>query len=400
MNRLLVVVALAGCASKKEAPVEPPAATPFPRVADSAAILPLAKTPRPTHVVWIDAAGALSLAPADRVWTGGLPTTRQPIASLDALAAAVRPAEPSDPDPWSARPRRDGVEALRGYLRAPAAIGTRDLDDPHVLVLAPPDAPARRVVELVESVGGRLGVALPKAQLGALRVVFRARTAERENEVVSPWVELHLATAGIDVLALPENGPARVAWGKAMPDELRAIVTSYGKQGPRLDVFAADGVTHQQLVDTLVALDAAGVTTLALGSSPGPAAERTAQITAIEAARAGALMTPRAAMAMGQPNTQGDLDRAIIRSVLRGQAQTLLACYDAALAKLPDLRGTVSVQFFISPDGTVAVSNASGVSPDVATCMASAVKAITFPRPRGGGGVQVSYPFTFRPRET
>src|SRR5205085_12338606 len=125
-----------------------------------------------------------------------------------------------------------------------------------------------RVIDLVDHAGGRFAVALPKAQLGALRVVFRAREAEPENEKHSTWVELHLTQAGIDAVALPANGLAHVAWGKTMPDELRAIVKAYGKQPPQLDVLAGDNVNYQDLVDTLVALDGAGVTAVALGASP------------------------------------------------------------------------------------------------------------------------------------
>ena len=39
----------------------------------------------------------------------------------------------------------------------------------------------------------------------------------------------------------------------------------------------------------------------------------------------------------------------------------------------------------------------SGVDPEVANCVADVIKGIEFPKPKGGGGVQVNYPFTFRP---
>ena len=53
-------------------------------------------------------------------------------------------------------------------------------------------------------------------------------------------------------------------------------------------------------------------------------------------------------------------------------------------------------QFFISPTGVVADSRASGVDGEVASCVAAVIKSIEFPKPKGGGGVQVNYPFIFK----
>lgn len=404
MKRFLVVVAvLAACSGKKDAPApaSESAPSPFPRVADTSSVLPLGKAPRPTHVVWMDAAGALSIAPTDKVWTGGLPTAKQPVANLDALAKIVFPDEAAVRDPWSFSSIR-GLEkgAERSFERAPASIGVRDLDDPHVLVLAPPDAPATRIVGLIQRVGGRFGVMLPRAQVGALRIVFRSDAiGSRTDETRDIWVELHLGAQGIDVLSEPSNGRAKVAWGTAMPAELGAIVRSFGKAPPKLDVFAGEGVTHQQLVDTLVALDAAGVLAMFLGPSPGPADGRHDALAKLYTAQRGA-MSDTAIVSIGQPNSQGDLAKAEIKRVVKQQLPEILACYDAQLAKQPELRGTVLTQFFIAPDGTVAVSSGSGLAPEVATCVADVIKKTTFPQPKGGGGVQVNFPFTFRPRET
>ncbi|MEO8550848.1 MAG: AgmX/PglI C-terminal domain-containing protein, partial [Kofleriaceae bacterium] len=57
----------------------------------------------------------------------------------------------------------------------------------------------------------------------------------------------------------------------------------------------------------------------------------------------------------------------------------------------------VSTQFFISPNGNVTVSTGSGVDSEVSSCVADVIHGIEFPKPKGGGGVQVNYPFTFRP---
>jgi len=109
--------------------------------------------------------------------------------------------------------------------------------------------------------------------------------------------------------------------------------------------------------------------------------------------RTGAVPT----VSIGQPNTQGDLDKAIIRRYIKRNIQKLTYCYEKQLLTKPGLAGTVSTQFFIAPNGTVTSSQASGVDPEVADCVAGVIRNIEFPKPKGGGGVQVNYPFTFRP---
>ena len=102
-------------------------------------------------------------------------------------------------------------------------------------------------------------------------------------------------------------------------------------------------------------------------------------------------------VSIGQPNSQGDLDKAIIRRYIKRNIQKIQYCYEKELLAKPGLAGTVSTQFFITPNGNVASSSGSGVDGNVANCVAGVIKDIEFPKPKGGGGVQVNYPFTFRP---
>ncbi len=101
-------------------------------------------------------------------------------------------------------------------------------------------------------------------------------------------------------------------------------------------------------------------------------------------------------VSIGQPNAQGDLDKAIIRRYIKRNIQKIQYCYEKQLLAKPSLAGTVSTQFFISPNGNVTSSQGSGVDPEVSSCVADVIHGIEFPKPKGGGGVQVNYPFTFR----
>ncbi|HSD87297.1 MAG TPA: AgmX/PglI C-terminal domain-containing protein [Kofleriaceae bacterium] len=98
---------------------------------------------------------------------------------------------------------------------------------------------------------------------------------------------------------------------------------------------------------------------------------------------------------VGQPNAVGGLDKTIIRRYIKRNVDKIAYCYEKQLLAHPGIEGTVSIQFFISPDGSVKSSNGAGFDGEVASCVAGVVSAIEFPRPDGGGGVQVNYPFTF-----
>ena len=103
------------------------------------------------------------------------------------------------------------------------------------------------------------------------------------------------------------------------------------------------------------------------------------------------------AVQIGQPTSNGDLDKAIIRRYIKRNIQKITYCYEKQLVAKPGLAGTVQTQFFIAPGGNVQSANASGVDGEVASCVADVLKSIEFPKPKGGGGVNVNYPFIFRP---
>ena len=91
----------------------------------------------------------------------------------------------------------------------------------------------------------------------------------------------------------------------------------------------------------------------------------------------------------------GDLDKDIIRRYIKRQSSKLSYCYEKQLLARPGMQGDITVQFFITPKGTVAGANAHGFDNEVANCVAGVIGAIEFPAPKGGGGVQVNYPLTF-----
>jgi len=99
-------------------------------------------------------------------------------------------------------------------------------------------------------------------------------------------------------------------------------------------------------------------------------------------------------LALGAPQVQGSIDRAIIRRYLRRNLQRLQYCYEKELLAKPAIAGAISVRFLIGPTGTVGEATATGVDPEVSTCVADVIKSIRFPA--GGAPVMIVYPITFR----
>ncbi|MBA3455371.1 MAG: AgmX/PglI C-terminal domain-containing protein, partial [Deltaproteobacteria bacterium] len=99
-----------------------------------------------------------------------------------------------------------------------------------------------------------------------------------------------------------------------------------------------------------------------------------------------------------QPTIQGDGDRAIIRRYIKRNILKIQYCYERLLIAKPGIEGGLAVRFMIRETGVVGAAKAEGVDPEVSTCVADVIAAIHFPRPRGGGAVEVLYPFVFSRR--
>jgi len=101
-------------------------------------------------------------------------------------------------------------------------------------------------------------------------------------------------------------------------------------------------------------------------------------------------------VAHGQPEVQGNLDRDIIRRIIRAHINEVRSCYNAALTSDPTSAGRVAISFVITGKGKVGqsvVQENTTADTKLGTCIAKAVKRWTFPKPRGGGDVTVTYPF-------
>lgn len=99
-------------------------------------------------------------------------------------------------------------------------------------------------------------------------------------------------------------------------------------------------------------------------------------------------------------SVSGGLDREVIRRVILSHRVQIRYCYEKQLAANPSLAGKVSIEFVIAADGrvtTARVAEQTLADPEVGRCIQSKVRTWTFPKPKGGGVVVVTYPFLFKP---
>jgi hypothetical protein len=93
---------------------------------------------------------------------------------------------------------------------------------------------------------------------------------------------------------------------------------------------------------------------------------------------------------------RGALDKDVIRRVVRAHINEIRGCYNEGLRRDASMKGRVSIQFTIGPDGSVPLSVVHETEikdVEVGRCIANAITRWTFPKPEGGGNVVVTYPF-------
>lgn len=96
--------------------------------------------------------------------------------------------------------------------------------------------------------------------------------------------------------------------------------------------------------------------------------------------------------------TVGSLSRAEVDEVVKSHLRRIKYCYQRQMQVNPSLSGKVTTRFTVSNDGSVGtarVVRSSIENEAVERCVVRTVFGMQFPKPRGGGHVIVTYPFTF-----
>ncbi len=98
----------------------------------------------------------------------------------------------------------------------------------------------------------------------------------------------------------------------------------------------------------------------------------------------------------GKATISGTYSAAVLtRGLKRYTAQTRY-CYERQLNANPTLGGTVMLELTLTPEGGVAHAKATGLAPDLESCLGGAAIRWTFPKP-SKGIVKISVPITYAP---
>lgn len=95
------------------------------------------------------------------------------------------------------------------------------------------------------------------------------------------------------------------------------------------------------------------------------------------------------------------MPRSVIQGVIDRHRQQIRYCYEQQLQSQQLLQGRVVVSWVIAATGKVSrarIKQSTLDSPAVLACIVERVRTWRFPRPAGGGVVEVKYPFIFRAR--
>lgn len=102
----------------------------------------------------------------------------------------------------------------------------------------------------------------------------------------------------------------------------------------------------------------------------------------------------------GEPGVVGSLEREVIVRVVGQHHREVFHCYERELQRNPELEGRVVMTWVIAANGSVVTSSVMETTlnnRNIENCLAQRIRRWNFPKPNGGGIVQVNYPFAFSP---
>lgn len=96
---------------------------------------------------------------------------------------------------------------------------------------------------------------------------------------------------------------------------------------------------------------------------------------------------------------RGGLEDSVVRQIIEERLPAIRICYETALLQNAELQGEVMMSWTVQPLGNVSdvVSESHDITnTELQSCIRERVSQWKFPEPKGGGIVNIRYPFVFR----
>jgi hypothetical protein len=117
----------------------------------------------------------------------------------------------------------------------------------------------------------------------------------------------------------------------------------------------------------------------------------------------GGLQKERVIVKPGKTIVVGGLSREVIAKVVKSHEREIKYCYEQELTDAPDLAGKVGATWVIGPDGSVTEARVNETTLNnrrAEECIVARIRRWKFPEVPGGGIVNVTYPWVFKPAGT
>ncbi|MDX2013661.1 MAG: AgmX/PglI C-terminal domain-containing protein [Myxococcaceae bacterium] len=182
---------------------------------------------------------------------------------------------------------------------------------------------------------------------------------------------------------------------KSVPKGIEADIETKQKELSALTKNSAATIKKMETDRRQLGLAVDAVDASVLGAAQGSSLPASQESPRKNAGRAGS----GGQVDLGEPTIMGSLDKEVIQKVVLANRDRVTACYDAELSRAPGLSGQASAKFVIGADGSVTQAQATKstlANETLENCLALQVRGWTFPKPKNGGVVVVSFPFVFR----
>lgn len=198
-------------------------------------------------------------------------------------------------------------------------------------------------------------------------------------------ISKRVSTGSSNVIKVANTDNSNIQGGMPSIRDIAALGAKIGKLAPGTGGSGGDGTggSGTQRLAGIGTIGTGGANSYREFGKMTPGSVGTAEVGALEE----------------EADIEGGLDREVIAQFIQSEIGHIRYCYERQLSANPELYGKIKIQFMIGGGGKVVHQKVSSTTLNnaiVEGCILKRVSGWTFPTPKGGSTVLVSYPFLFK----